>query len=321
MISSRRFWCAVALHFACAAAIALSSFSINAEESAAIKLGKTTTTRWKFGVEITAAGSAVTGIVATLPVPMDWPEQKVKIDGEEISPKTKVSYRVLDGAVKQMQVAVPKLADGETARAVVTFEIEKSWIEAPESTDGLRTPKATRNLLKAFGPSPYIESNDAKIKLIAAHEAQDDAPPWQQAQQLFTWTRANVKYKFAEAIKPATEALEDGEGDCEELSSLFIALCRARKIPARAVWVPGHTYPEFYLEDSAGQGHWYPCQAAGEVPDFGRMPEDRPILQKGDNLRIPGEPSPQRYAKQTLRAKNAAAPPEVRFIMEGPPKQ
>ena len=42
-------------------------------------------------------------------------------------------------------------------------------------------------------------------------------------------------------------ALRDGTGDCEELSSLFIALCRAHGIPARTVWVPDHCYPEFYL--------------------------------------------------------------------------
>jgi len=310
-----------AAQLACVLACFAAASTLRADDANAIKLGKTTTSRWQFGVEVTASGGPVTGIVATLPVPMDWPEQKVTIIAENVSPKTRVSYRVIDNAVKQMQVNIAKLADGDTARAVVTFEIEKQWIEEPESTVGLKVPKSSRELAKFLAPSPYIESNDAKVKLIAANEAQDDAEPWQQAQQLFTWTRANVKYKFAEAIKPAVAALDDGEGDCEELSSLFIAFCRARKIPARAVWVPGHTYPEFYLEDADGRGHWYPCQAAGESPDFGRMPEDRPILQKGDNLKIAGEREPQRYAKQTLKAKNAAAAPMVRFIMQGPAKE
>lgn len=311
---------AVTLPIACVLALAHCVSSALADDAAAIKLGKTTTSQWRFGVEVTAAGGPVTGIVAMLPVPMDWPEQKAIITAEDISPKTKVSYRVLENAVKQMQVHIPKLADGDTARAIITFEIEKHWIEAPDTTAGLKLPKSTRELAKFLAPSPYIESHDTKIKLVAANEAQDGAEPWQQAHQLFTWTRANVKYKFAEAIKPAVQALDDGEGDCEELSSLFIALCRARKIPARAVWVPGHTYPEFYLEDAAGRGHWYPCQAAGDAPDFGSMAEDRPILQKGDNLKIPGESSPQRYAKQKLKAKNAAAPPVVKFVMEGPQK-
>ena len=311
---------AIAARLACVLAL-VHCLAVASAEDAAIKLGKSTTSKWQFGVEVTAAGGPVTGIVATLPVPMDWPEQKVKIVAENISPKTKVSYRVVDNAVKQMQINIPKLADGESARAIITFEVEKHWIDEPESTEGLKLPKTSRELAKFFSPSPYIESNDAKIKLVAANEAQDAAEPWQQAQQLFTWTRANMKYKFAEAIKPAVKALEDGEGDCEELSSLFIALCRARKIPARAVWVPGHTYPEFYLEDADGRGHWYPCQAAGEAPDFGSMAEDRPILQKGDNLKLPGEREPQRYAKQRLTAKNAAAPPMVKFIMEGPAKE
>lgn len=318
MIIHSRAIAVAAAQFACVLACLYFASPARADDAVAIKLGKTTTSRWQFGVEVTAAGGPVTGIVATLPVPMDWPEQKVKIVAEDISPKTKVSYRVIDHSVKQMQVNIARLNDGDTARAVITFEIEKHWIEEPEATDGLRIPKSSRELARFLGPSPYIESNDAKVKLIAANEAQDDAAPWQQAQQLFTWTRTNVKYKFAEAIKPAVAALDDGEGDCEELSSLFIAFCRARKIPARAIWVPGHTYPEFYLEDADGKGHWYPCQAAGEAPDFGRMPEDRPILQKGDNLKIPGEREPQRYAKQTLKAKNAAATPLVKFIMAGP---
>ena len=105
---------------------------------------------------------------------------------------------------------------------------------------------------------------------------------------MFDWVRANVKYEFAEEIKPAIEALKDGKGDCEELSSLVIALCRASGIPARAVWVPGHCYPEFCLNDEQGKPHWFPCQAAGADRQFGSMIEDRPILQKGDNFRVPG---------------------------------
>jgi hypothetical protein len=281
-----------------------------------VQFGKTIVAHWRIGLEVTAEGGPVTGIVATTPVPMDWPEQKVLIVSEESSPKVKVTYRVVEKAVKQMVITIPKLADGETARAAVVFEVEKSFIEPPESTEGLHIPKAAREFTKFLSPSPYIESNDARIKRIAEEQSGDNEPAWEQVHRLFTWVRSNVKYKFAEAIKPAVEALQDGEGDCEELSSLFIALCRVRKIPARAVWVPGHTYPEFYLEDAEGVGHWYPCQAAGEAPDFGRMPEDRPILQKGDNLKLPDERSPQRYAKQTLKARDAASPPKVRFILE-----
>ena len=65
-----------------------------------------------------------------------------------------------------------------------------------------------------------------------------------------------------------------------------------------------------------GSGHWYPCQAAGAERQFGSMVEDRPILQKGDNFKVPEERGPQRYVKQFLTAKNAAADPEVKFVLE-----
>ena len=87
-------------------------------------------------------------------------------------------------------------------------------------------------------------------------------------------------------IKGALAALKDGTGDCEELTSLFIAICRAADVPARTVWVPGHCYPEFYLLDEKGEGHWFPCQAAG-TREFGGITETRPVLQKGDNIRPP----------------------------------
>ena len=73
---------------------------LRAEESpAAPRLGDPVVSQWQFGVKVNAPG-AVTGIVATLPVPMDWPEQTVKIVKEEKSPGVgRISYRTLDGGV------------------------------------------------------------------------------------------------------------------------------------------------------------------------------------------------------------------------------
>lgn len=286
-------------------------------DTGGVILGEPVTSKWRIGVVVRATGN-ITGIVATTPVPTDWPEQKVRIVDEAISPQAKVTYRTLEGGgVKQMVVSIPRLAAGEEASAVVTFEVTRLDMNEPASTDGYRAPrKLTRDLKKYLLPSPYIESNDAKVRQLAPQIVAGKETAWLQTEAVFDWVRENVKYEFAEAIKPAIAALDDGVGDCEELSSLFIAFCRANKIPARAVWVPGHTYPEFYLEDEQGRGHWFPCQAAGEAHDFGEMHEDRPILQKGDNFRVPEERTPQRYVKQFLKAANAQSNPEVKFVLE-----
>jgi hypothetical protein len=248
---------------------------------------------------------------------MDWPEQQVKQIDERKSPGARINFRTLDGGVKQMVVSIPKLPAGEEASAIVTFEVTKHRILEPTDTSGLVAPaKPGRELARFLTPSPYIESADPRIKSLATEIGAGKAAGWEQSAAIFDWVRANVKYEFAEEIKPAVAALNAGQGDCEELSSLVIALCRASKIPARAVWVPGHTYPEFYLVDPAGQGHWYPCQAAGEARQFGSMLEDRPILQKGDNFRVPDERQPQRYVQQRLSAKNAVGSPRAKFVME-----
>ena len=83
--------------------------------------------------------------------------------------------------------------------------------------------------------------------------------------------------------KGAIDALRDEQADCQGRSMLFIALCRANKIPARMVWVDGHAYPEFYLEDAEGKGYWFPCESAG-TRAFGEMPLRADDPAKGRQL-------------------------------------
>ncbi|MBM4090942.1 MAG: transglutaminase domain-containing protein [Planctomycetes bacterium] len=273
--------------------------------------------RWQIGVVVRAGAGPVSGIVATMPVPMPWPEQDVRTVNQEASHHVhNVQVRDLDETARQLVVTIPRLAAGEEARAVVTVEILKRDIVAPAATGQLRIPSSVpRELRKYLAASPFIDVQDRKIRQITPPVIAEARDAWGQAEAIYDWVRANVEYRFDTQIKEARQALDDGYGDCEELTSLFVAMCRVAKIPARAVWVPGHCYPEFYLEDEDGQGHWFPCQAAGSRA-FGAMPEARPILQKGDNIRVPGSRQPQRYVQEALTAKHAAADPAVQFIQK-----
>ena len=93
---------------------------------------------------------------------------------------------------------------------------------------------------------------------------------------------------------------------------LFIAMCRAKKIPARTVWVPDHCYAEFYLMAKNNQGYWLPCQVAG-TRQFGEMEEYKPILQKGDRFKVPEKRSVQRYLAEHCKL-NAKTKPSVGFV-------
>ncbi len=280
-----------------------------------IQLSERETVRWRMGIKIEAAGT-VTGIVTTFAVPMDWPEQAVTLVEQDLTPHfRKPTFRELDG-VKQVVLNIPRLAAGDEAHAYFVYDIARRDIDTPEETQGLAVPKKSAALAKYLAPSPYIEMNDPLLKQAAIDAVPSDVTDaWKRVEAIYDYVRAKVEYKFDPQIQPAVAAWKSGQGDCEELTSLFIALCRNQGIPARAVWIPGHCYPEFYLVDGLNEGRWYPCQAAGDH-SFGRMHEPRPVLQKGDNFRLPESKIPLRYVAPFLKAANAEAAPVLKVVLE-----
>ena len=270
-----------------------------------IILGETHTSYLKVGLRIKAGGQCQ-GITASCPIPMDWPEQQVQIVHQEISPEVRnVSYRTLDDGVKQMLLTIPRINPGDTVEAVLTLAIQRQVIVAPSQPELFSIPKTPEKSVRKFlGDSPFIESRNGKIRTLARKlqmEHKDAANDWERVKAIYDYVREHVEYRESE-LKGAVDTLADGQGDCEAMTSLFIALCRANKIPARMVWVKDHSYPEFYLVDGERQGHWFPCQISGSEA-FGSMPEVRPILQKGDNYRIPETKERRRYVAVQLNAK------------------
>ncbi len=280
--------------------------SESTDSSAANTFGKPVRTVWDFGLEIQATDKA-SGIAATVPVPMEWPEQSIRVLGEHRSGGVgQFKHRNLTKEARQLQFNVNRISSNENAIGFETYEVLRRPILKPAEPKQLQIADPVPGKVKRFlKPSPYIESRHTRIRAIAAKlKAQHgDGSAWEWVESIYRYVRETVEYKFDKQIHSCLEALESGHGDCEELSSLFIAICRASDIPARAVWIPGHTYPEFYLVDPQGNGHWFPCQAAG-IYEFGEMNETRPVLQKGDQFRLPGQRKPVRYVIPTLVAKD-----------------
>jgi hypothetical protein len=255
-------------------------------------------------------------------VPLECNEQKVTVVGEDFSPEIgEVTYRPLPGGeVKQMLISVPRLNDGVTAHAILTCEVAVNKILPPDQTDQLVIPKKIPLKLKAYTlASPYIETNHQKIKALSKEimkEVDESAHDWNKIEAIYDAVLKKIEYVEG-PDKGAVEALNDGQADCQGRSAVFIAVCRANKIPARMVWVHGHCYPEFYLEHAEGQGHWYPCESAG-TRAFGEMPLGRTILQKGDNFRVPERKEKLRYASDFLIGlpTPGGGKPKVKYIRE-----
>lgn len=294
----------------------LTASHCSAAEDAGVRLGDSTTHKRKVGVIINAVGGPCLGLYATAPLPTDWPEQQVKIINEEFSPSVfKTDYRMLDGNVKQLLVSIPQLAGGEQAMAVVTLEITTRAIHAPADTDQFEIPRrVARDVQIYLAPSPYINSRHTKVRAKVREIVSDDDPAWTQVEAIYDWVRDNITNRDGQ-LKGEYATLRDGHGDAEDLVGLFVALCRAHRVPARIVWVPGHFHAEFYLVDADGDGHWFPCQVVG-AREFGSLEHPLPILQKGDNIRVPEKKDPQRYVGELLKGTGGAGKPRVQFVRE-----
>ncbi|GAA4438796.1 transglutaminase family protein [Bremerella cremea] len=267
------------------------------------------------GFTLQVQGPAL-GVTATFPVPANWQDQKVELVRQELPPGASLKFLDLDGT-SQARVDIPRMAAGDTAKVMLYFQVDRQPIVAPNRPESLTAPdqkQLDRTQRKYLLPGPFVESRDNKITTVAHSLAKPDASTWDQAEAYYDFVHQNVTYENG-PMKGAVAALEEGRGDCEEMTTLFVALCRAGNIPARTVWVPGHCYPEFLTKTDDGTDRWVAVEMTGDFP-FGQSPEKRPILQKGDNFRIAGSRKPQHYVKQELAIRDykGSAPPSVTWL-------
>lgn len=132
----------------------------------------------------------------------------------------------------------------------------------------------------------YIESDQDEIREIAAGLEGDTE--MDVVRQIYDYVLDHMEYVVSgKDDKGARVALERGKGDCTEYADLFVAICRARDIPARVVTgytvkvdtaTSKHNWAEVYLQNRG----WVPFDpAAGDMKSpvfrnraFGRM---RPV--------------------------------------------
>ncbi len=309
---------------------ALSTSAVLAEDDKAAdrgpKLGEPNVQSWKIGMIVSAAGGPVGHLTGTTTVPMKWPEQSLKLVSKDLSPGVTVSYKSL-GTATQMIVNIPRIADGKDAHAILTLEVTRYTLLPPDDTSVYVLPDAKTlpaDLKQYLSPSPLIESNHTRIKAIARQIGTGQTKAWPHVHAIYDWVRKTIKYKATSDVNEkntsCVAAIDKGTGDCNQLTSTFIAICRASNIPARTVQIPGHCYPEFYLEDEKGKGHWFPAEASGSDA-FGGIRTHTPILQKGDAFKIsmPGKrPETFRLLPSNLTSPNlkSSGRPEMRLVCE-----
>ena len=272
--------------------------------------------RYVVGVKIRAVGGPVAGLSGTFAIPTDWDDQQVKPVTEDISKQVRQhSMRSGDCNTKQVVFSVPQLNVGETANILYTFEItSQSSSKAPTDTAGLVIPKALKGEVRKYlQPSPQIEVANPKVKAFTKEATDGKETAWEQVNGIYDAVREKIRLDTSK-IKGAALALKDGAGSDDDYASIFVACCRAHKVPARVLFIPDATQAEFYLEDAEGKGFWFPVVLKGEKA-FGFRPTATVILQRGDNIRVPEAKDPQRFLAEHLTGKgNTGGKPQVEFV-------
>ncbi len=271
---------------------------------------------WRVGANIQAPARPVSGLLVTFPIPTDWPEQHVNLYQEEVPTEVgRADFRVSDG-VKQMVATIPRIEAGQTVEIHVLMEITVRGISYPERTDHLVIPpRPPRDIRLYLNPSPLINHRDRSVRKQLNEIVEGIDSPWEQVRAIYDWVTLEIEVNKESELLGAEGALDDLTGHPEDLANVFIALCRAHKVPARMVWADNGEYAEFYLQNDQGEGRWYPVVLEGK-PEFGQMTNPRIIIQKGDNIRVPEKKQRQRFVVEHVRGRGGGARPRVRFLRD-----
>lgn len=129
------------------------------------------------------------------------------------------------------------------------------------------------DVLLYTGPSKSIDSDDKDIIKLASGLIEGEDDLYKVVFKLGDWTKTNIEYDLStltESIsQPASWVLNNKQGVCDELTNLFIAMCRSLEIPAK--FISGVSYSN---ADEFGEGFGAHGWAEVYFPGYGWVPFD-----------------------------------------------
>ncbi len=259
----------------------------------------------RIGIEMQSMDSPCQAMAST-PVPMNYPEQSIdEVTIENFGCEAQI--RELGPGASQLLLHASEIAPGQSVKAIAHYKMTlyKQYHGFEQDLFPAKQSVSPEIRTLGLGESPGIQVNASATRRLAAELSKGLSHPWAKAQSFSNWIRANIRGQIGVYTSVLT-AIQKKVGDCEEMSALFVALCRASGIPARLVWVPNHNWAEFYLTDNEDNGHWIPAHPAC-YHWFGWTGAHELVIQKGDRVQVPELSSPSRllmdWSRSTGRTK------------------
>ena len=270
------------------------------------------------GIELTGQGEG-TQIRATTPLPIDCPEQKLE-GGEVEIQGCEAEVRDVGEYARQLCLTAPQIAQGANDIREGQLHRRRSansttTISGAVPAKANRSPRPQQAVPRREPGHPDAEQGGPRFVGDLAGRLEAPLGPGARS------SRPGFPHNIRPQIGPYTgviTALEKRQGDCAEMSAVFVALCRAAGIPARLVWVPNHNWAEMYLTDKGGKGHWIPVHTACYFW-FGWTGAHELVIQKGDRLRMPDRGS-RFFRLQEDWMQWGGRRPAVRYLAELTPQ-
>ena len=138
--------------------------------------------------------------------------------------------------IEDRRQAIEKAADGNLRLLVRATPYDGS--------NALELPIRDIDLAPYLQSSLYIQVEDLRIQELARALRGDERDAWKVALRLRQWVYDHMVPRDTNVrFKSTLEVLEDMEGTCSEYAALYLALCRAVGLPARAAvgFIASHT--------------------------------------------------------------------------------
>ncbi len=154
-----------------------------------------------------------------LPDPRQVRRLRLKLSGPDMSRLLDLPW---DGRRQRMVEQGPDYVIVETVARIFREE------------DSPRLPLPEHGEQAALAATIFCQSDDTDIRRQSQEIVGEERNAWRAAKRIAEWISREMTPNYDVGFASAREIMRNREGDCSEHSVLFVALCRAAGIPARA---------------------------------------------------------------------------------------
>ncbi len=191
-----------------------------------------------------------------------------------ISTKTMQTYEL--GIMANVEAESYIIADLNGKDALTMQQIQEKYPKLVTQYTGVQANDTIR----------FIDPEDPQIRTIAdtIYTTEKTNNTFLMAKALFSWLKQNIAYQVhpdEPAVRSAIVTLSNKQGDCDDISFLYISLCRALDIPARFVrgylitdglngtaTATAHAWTEVYVGQPGFLNGWIPVECACCTPSI-----------------------------------------------------